>query len=137
MKIYAVSMNELPNSGQFERMMAMVSEEKQDKVKRYRYPEDANRTLIGEVLIRKIISETFGLANEQIAFTSGRYGKPSALGLPNFHFNISHSGKWILCAAGSSPVGVDVEKIKPVNYDIAERFFSSEEYRDLMEKSEP
>lgn len=90
---------------------------------RYRYPEDASRTLIGEVLARHIISETFHLPNEQIRFTEGRYGKPAAEGLNDFHFNISHSGKWIVCGAGAQPIGVDVEKIKPINFDIAKRFF--------------
>ncbi|GIN69094.1 MULTISPECIES: 4'-phosphopantetheinyl transferase family protein [Bacillus] len=136
MKIYAVYMNQLPKPDQFERMMAIVPEEKREKINRYRYPEDANRTLIGDVLARSIIRETFGLPYDRITFTAGRYGKPSAEGLPDFHFNISHSGSWIVCAAGDCPVGVDVEKIKPVNFDIAERFFSPEEHRDLMAKSE-
>lgn len=103
---------------------------------RYRYPEDASRTLIGEVLARHIISETFHLPNEQIRFTEGRYGKPAAEGLNDFHFNISHSGKWIVCGAGAQPIGVDVEKIKPINFDIAKRFFSPSEHDDLMEKDE-
>ncbi|WP_307893315.1 4'-phosphopantetheinyl transferase family protein [Bacillus swezeyi] len=136
MKIYAVYMDQLPGSDQFQRMMDMVSEEKRKKVNRYKFPEDANRTLIGEVLIRHIIKETFDLPNEQITFTEGRYGKPSVAGLPDFHFNISHSGKWIVCGAGSTPIGVDVEKIKPINFAIAERFFSPSEHRDLMEKKE-
>ncbi|MGN9863617.1 4'-phosphopantetheinyl transferase family protein [Bacillus swezeyi] len=136
MKIYAVYMDQLPGSDQFQRMMDMVSEEKRKKVNRYKFPEDANRTLIGEVLIRHIIKETFDLPNEQITFTEGRYGKPSAAGLPDFHFNISHSGKWIVCGAGSTPIGVDVEKIKPISFAIAERFFSPSEHRDLMEKKE-
>ena len=85
MKIYAVYMDQLPEAGQFNRMMAMVSEEKRKKVGRYRYPEDASRTLIGEVLARHIISETFHLPNDQIRFTEGRYGKPAAEGLSSFH----------------------------------------------------
>ena len=136
MKIYAVYMDQLPEAGQFNRMMAMVSEEKRKKVGRYRYPEDASRTLIGEVLARHIISETFHLPNDQIRFTEGRYGKPAAEGLNDFHFNISHSGNWIVCGAGTKPIGVDVEKIKPINFDIAERFFSPSEHHDLMEKDD-
>ncbi|NPC91481.1 4'-phosphopantetheinyl transferase superfamily protein [Bacillus sp. WMMC1349] len=136
MKIYAVYLDQLPGPDQFERMMAIVSEEKRHKVKRYRYPEDANRTLIGEVLVRNIIKETYQLPNEAISFTAGPHGKPFAKGLPDFHFNISHSGSWVICGAGRSAVGVDVEKIKPINFDIAERFFSPAEYRDLMAKKE-
>ncbi|MFN2746580.1 MULTISPECIES: 4'-phosphopantetheinyl transferase family protein [Bacillus] len=136
MKIYAVYIDQLPGPDQFERMMAMVSDDKRKKVNRYRFPEDANRTLIGEVVIRHIIKKTFDLPNEQITFTEGRYGKPSAEDLPDFHFNTSHSGKWIICGVGRRPIGVDVEKIKPINFDIAQRFFSPAEHRDLLEKRE-
>ncbi|MBU3198521.1 hypothetical protein LL037_18815 [Clostridium estertheticum] len=34
----------------------------------------------------------------------------------------------IACVVGNSEVSVDLEEIKEINYDIAERFFTKEEY---------
>lgn len=40
----------------------------------------------------------------------------------------------MVCAAGNEPVGIDVEIIKPVDFSIAKRFFSVDEYRNLTSK---
>lgn len=48
------------------------------------------------------------------------------------HFNVSHSGKWAVCAVSDSPVGIDIQEIKPVNFSIANRFFSASENEMLI-----
>ena len=58
-------------------------------------------------------------------------GKPFLAGFDNVHFNLSHSGTYAVCAFDSDPVGIDIERIKPVKAGIAERFFSSEEQQFL------
>ena len=37
-------------------------------------------------------------------------GKPYLPGMQHFHFNISHSGSWVVCAVGNNPLGVDIEQ---------------------------
>lgn len=56
-------------------------------------------------------------------------------------FNLSHSEKWVMCAAQTegenAQVGCDIEKVSGLRLDVAERFFCREEYeRILEEKSE-
>ncbi|MDR1439251.1 MAG: 4'-phosphopantetheinyl transferase superfamily protein [Clostridiales bacterium] len=48
------------------------------------------------------------------------------------HFNISHSGRHVVCALCSSPVGIDVETVKPIGMNIAKRFFSADERERLF-----
>jgi 4'-phosphopantetheinyl transferase len=134
MEIYGVYMNRLLRSDEFERMMNSVSEDRRAKVNKFTKPEDSNRGLLGEMLVRSIIRSKFQVRNEQIAFATGPFGKPYAAGIPSFHFNISHSGRWIVCAVDCEPVGIDIEKIEPVDYEIAKYYFSTEEVRFLMEK---
>jgi 4'-phosphopantetheinyl transferase len=133
-EIYGIYMNRLLRIDEFEHMLLSVSEERQAKVNRFKKPEDANRGLIGELLIRDIIRSKFQLTNSQITFRAQQYGKPSVAGIPSFHFNIAHSGSWIVCAVDNKPVGIDIEEIHPISLDIAKFVFSSEEYRFLMEK---
>jgi 4'-phosphopantetheinyl transferase len=105
-------------------------------VVKYRKPEDANRALIGEMLTRAVVCEKLQVTNGQVTFAKNRYGKPCVVGNPSFHFNVSHSGRWIVCAVDQQPVGIDIEQIKPVDLEVAKLFFFEEEYGYLMEKEE-
>jgi 4'-phosphopantetheinyl transferase len=43
-------------------------------------------------------------------------------------FSISHSGSWVVCAVDEGPVGVDVERVRKYDPDIAKRFYHPNEY---------
>jgi 4'-phosphopantetheinyl transferase len=129
-------MSRLLRMHEFEPMMRSVSEERRAKVKRFIKPEDANRGLLGDVLIRSIICDKVNMTNEELYFKTDTYGKPCVAGLSSFHFNIAHSGRWIVCAVDCDPVGIDIEEIKPISLDVAKYFFSKEEYRWLIEQEE-
>ena len=61
-------------------------------------------------------------------------GKPYLPDYPDFHYNISHSGGIVACAASDSPVGIDIQQISddPVRIlKIAAHFFSQEEQQEL------
>lgn len=42
----------------------------------------------------------------------GERGKPWFPACPQYHFNLSHSGTFALCALADSPVGVDIQEIR-------------------------
>lgn len=48
-------------------------------------------------------------------------------------FNVSHFGNWVVLAVEDvGSIGIDVERMSPIDLDIAKRYFSSYEYSDLM-----
>ncbi|MBQ8504092.1 MAG: 4'-phosphopantetheinyl transferase superfamily protein [Clostridia bacterium] len=53
----------------------------------------------------------------------------------NLHFNLSHSGNFVLCVCGEEKVGCDIQLLKECNEKIAKRFFSNSEFQ-LLSKSE-
>lgn len=132
MKIYAVCIDKSPSDDEFQRMMQIISLSTRRKIERYKFREDMERTLIGEILIRHIIKEKFGISNHEIHFSNNSYGKPYAVNLESFNYNISHSGCWVVLAVDHAPIGIDIEKIKSIDLDIAKHFFSTKEYLDLM-----
>lgn len=136
MEVYGVKSNYKIDSFYFNVLLNFLSDEERNKINSYLKWEDAQRGLIGKILTRAIISNRYGLKNEEICFSANRFGKPHLEGFKDFHFNISHSGEWVVCAIDSSPIGIDVEKINHIDLDIANRFFSEEEYRDLIELDE-
>ena len=82
---------------------------------------------MGDVLARSEISQTTGLANKQLEFSTNNFGKPFLFNNSHIHFNISHAGNYIACVVSDQPVGIDIELINPVDIKVAERFFTSDE----------
>lgn len=111
----------------YENLLLRISENQRERINNFRVREHAEHSLIAELLIRLIIRQRLGLENEEIRFGLNGQGKPFLEKHPDFHFNLSHAGSWVVCAAGPHPVGVDVERIQPIHSSIAERFFSTAE----------
>ena len=112
----------------FSALSEEISAEKRERLGRLRNRRAAVNTLMGEIAVRRMISERTGLRNDELKFAAGEYGKPYLAGVPRLHFNISHSGDLVLCALSDEPVGIDVELIKPAKLNVAKRFFRSDEY---------
>ncbi|MFS2257834.1 4'-phosphopantetheinyl transferase family protein [Bacillus safensis] len=135
MMIFAIQLQHLDENNarqQIERLKPFVSSEKRAAAERFRFLIDARRTLLGEVLVRQTIHDMYDLPMDQIVFETEGNGKPVVRQLPSFHFNLSHSGDWVVCAVDDAPVGIDIEEIKPIDLAIAKRFFSADEYQDLL-----
>jgi len=113
-----------------------VSEQKRKQIQRYKMIKDAKRSLLGELLIRKVVIDTYHCSNDSITFSFNQYGKPFISNIPNFHFNLSHSGNWVVCAVSTKAIGVDIEEIKEVNYEVAEYCFSKKENSELLNVEE-
>ncbi len=79
-------------------------------------------------LARSMLSELSAVPAQQITIQTGEHGKPFTPDVP-YHFNISHSGKYILCAVDDTPIGVDIEKPRAYNDRVAKRICTDEEYR--------
>ena len=59
-------------------------------------------------------------------------GKPFLPALPDFHFSISHSGMWAVCAVSDHPVGVDIEQVADNMHEVARSMFSPAEQEVLL-----
>jgi 4'-phosphopantetheinyl transferase len=94
------------------------------------------QTVAGELLARYSVGQYLGKPEQEINLLFGEKGKPHIGNLEDVHFNISHSGHYIVCAVAPEEIGIDVERIRKVNLRIAERYFSSAEICDLMEYDE-
>jgi 4'-phosphopantetheinyl transferase len=97
------------------------------KAARFRFSAGVQRQIFGELMVRSILCAKYGYQNNQIHFEYSKNGKPLLNRSNNIHFNISHSGDWVVCAFSALQVGVDVEKVRNINFDIARRFYSDEE----------
>jgi 4'-phosphopantetheinyl transferase len=91
---------------------------------------------LSSALIKCVISKKLGMEKKDITIDKNKYGKPFLKNYENFHFNVSHSVDWIVCAIDNKPLGIDIEKIKPIDIRTAESCFSAEEYSELIKLPE-
>ncbi|AJY77850.1 hypothetical protein VN24_19055 [Paenibacillus beijingensis] len=115
--------------------MQYIPNEKINKLKQFLKYEDMLRSLTAELLIRVLIVKQKSLRNTEIFFDTNPFGKPSLKGYL-LEFNLSHSGDWVVCAIGNSPVGIDIEEIKSIDIELAKYIFSNQEYSHFIEKKE-
>jgi 4'-phosphopantetheinyl transferase len=135
MKIYAIKIKEISKEN-LQEISEFIRREKKIKIQKLNHEKDKIRTLIGEVLIRNIIKENLAIRNSNINFEINRYGKPFLKDNPNFNFNISHAEDYVVCAIDHKPIGIDIEKIRPIEYkSIANNFFTSKELNFIMEEN--
>lgn len=134
MQIYGVKILDIENE-ELEYLISTISWEKREKIKKFWNKKDKIRSLIGEVLVRTKLSKIYAIENKKIIFEKNNFGKLYIKGKSNCNFNISHSGEWIICAIDSKPIGIDVEKIKCIEYEeIVKNFFSSNEIDYIMNR---
>ncbi|WP_445286119.1 4'-phosphopantetheinyl transferase family protein [Bacillus sp. FSL M7-0996] len=116
----------------FNQFSNLISNEKRERMKRLLNLCDINRTLIGDLLIRSLVCQKYKMNNEEIKFIYNEYGKPFVQNFSDFHFNISHSGEWVVCVTANSNVGIDIERVSDIEaLKLANEFFSEEEFYDL------
>lgn len=134
MEVYVLNISAGFDRERVVRLLPFVDREKQERVMRFYRWEDTLRTLFADLMVRNIIVNKTGLRNEEISFSKNEYGKPFLNNFDVLHFNLSHSGDWVVCAVDEQPVGIDVEEISPIDLDISKNYFSRDEHLDLLSK---
>jgi 4'-phosphopantetheinyl transferase len=136
-KVFALKIPTFIDSKITNSFLKLIGEKKRRRIERFRHIEDAYRSLLGEVLARKIIEKMTGIPSDKIKILQDHYGKPFLAEFEDIiHFNISHSGEWVAVIIDSASVGIDVEEIVPINLVIAPSIFSIQENLDLWQKPE-
>lgn len=100
-----------------------------EKTEKFKFWEDRQRSLIGELMVRKFYEEKLGLAHFE--FELNEQDKPFLKDHKEEHFNISHSGAFVVVAFSDQNVGVDVEIIGKDRRKVAERFFTVREIEQM------
>ena len=137
MKVFAIKLKDKLDNSSLESLLALIDKNKRERLEKFVFWQDLHRGLFADLFIRKVIVDTFGVLNEEIEFGFSNFGKPYIKNINDFHFNISHSGDWIVCVIDKNSVGIDIEKISTIDLDISKNFFSNKEHEDLMLSNDP
>lgn len=125
------------NDACYKLLLSHTTEDKRKKVEFHQNKKNAYLSLFGEFLVRYVLIRDYQINKKDIQLKYNEYGKPELAGVKNLHFNISHSGQWIVAAIDSSPVGIDIEHVAHIDISLFKNHFSTEEYSSLIEKTIP
>lgn len=88
----------------WERLYQSATEDRKQRAHRYKRFEDKLRCVTSDALLRR------ALGTDEFQIQKNPYGKPSVIGRDDFHYNLSHSGNYVVIAFGESEVGVDIQE---------------------------
>lgn len=116
--------------------ISLITPSQRDKIllcvsekKRRLYEKSAKKSLasaVGELLLGYALYEALGIRADFRLLKYNSLGKPY-FDIEGVHFNISHSGCYVVCALADSPIGIDIEKIKPHSEGLYRRALNEEE----------
>jgi 4'-phosphopantetheinyl transferase len=117
--------------------LRILSDFERERTARYRFSPDQVRYSVSHANMRRILGKYLNRNPEALLFREGPGGKPELEPVPApLRFNLSHSRSLgVLAVALDLEVGVDVEDIRPIEADVAKRFFSASEYASLTKLS--
>ena len=127
--LYAASVAPLADAERYAAAYAAASPARREKIDRFRFEKDKRLSLGAELLLRHALRAQ-GFGEVPMTFDYGTQGKPYFKDGSVF-FNLSHSEEYVVCALAPYEVGCDVEKITPIDLNIARRFFFRSEYADI------
>lgn len=118
---------------QLQRLPARLSITERHTWQTMTHPDRQQQYLLSRGLLRQLLAERLQRPAANLQFCQDQQGKPR-LHDNDWHFNISHSGHWLvlaLCQQG--PLGVDIElgKRRRPPLPLARRFYAPSEYEWL------
>ena len=109
---------------------AALSAAEQARAARFAFAHLARDYRAIHARLRAVLARYVNLPAAAIEIGPVEGGKPAMAGGP--FFNLSHSGDWVaLGVCRTAAIGVDIEAHRPVETDVAERFFSPAEHQAL------
>ncbi len=132
--IYMINTDKLNDDMLFEDYYKVMSAYRQNKIMKYKFRKDRNLSLGAGMLLDYGLKQ-YGLNECNMRYAAGNNEKPYFADRPEIHFNISHSGTMVICSFANTEIGVDIEKITSVDFDIARRFFCTSEYEYILSQT--
>ncbi len=104
--------------------------DRQEKCLRFKKSEGRKLSLGAGKIIERMLAD----GKIKAPLTQNENGKPQCEGL---HFNISHSGKYVIGVSSDAQVGCDIELREKAPLEVAKRFFHPSELLHMEQSPDP
>jgi 4'-phosphopantetheinyl transferase len=129
-----MEINAKTETAAFGELFGGISPEKQQRLLKVRSENDKKAGVYAEALVRALICRSLNVKNSAIALSKNEFGKPYIKGNTDIHFNISHTRNALAVGVSDEPIGVDIERIREVDLNIAKRVFTENELSYVYEE---
>ena len=120
----------------FADLLAMLYPERRERVKAFRREDPAYVSMTAGLLLQELVQSRLGITPSELVLEKNECGKPSVKGHPDFYFNLSHAGEYIVLGHGDATLGIDIERIREKNEKVAKRCFTEQEYAYVLDGDE-
>lgn len=97
---------------EYNEFLKLIRQDKRERIAKILRKEDQYRSILGEILLIKLLKE-FNIEYNSIHITTNQYGKPYIQDL-DFYYSISHSHEYVICAISNKEIGIDIERIRHI-----------------------
>lgn len=132
--VYLLDCSVFKDRGLFREMYCKMPKKRQEKISLYRFWNDKYLSLGAGVLLSYGLKER-GLLRTETPVVHNENGKPY-LKDGGIFFNMSHSGKYAVCAFSDEEIGVDIEELSDVPEELMRAVCTDAEYRYLLAAGE-
>lgn len=120
----------------FDALLGLLYPKRREAVLRFKNRRAAIVSLSAGKLLQDIAGRECSILPDDLNIEKGSQGKPYIAGRENFHFNLSHSGDYVVIAYGDCELGVDIEQLRDKDIAVARRCFTPEEFNYVVEGAE-
>lgn len=111
----------------------ILAPEELARAEKFAVPGPARSFIAGRLLLRDLVARISGCHPHEAVFRVGPDGKPMVQHPPGVEVNLTHSEGWVLAAAAHLPLGIDMEVVRPLDWQsIARRFLTASD-RDWLD----
>ena len=103
---------------------AEMSPSRKEYIHSLRQSKDKARSIAAELLVLQLLEESFGITNAQLHRKEN--GQPYLTGC-DLYVSITHCEGKIACVISHDPVGIDLERIRPVDLKLCRHVCVAEE----------
>ena len=89
--------------------------------------------MIAEKLLETALRKEYTINLSYEPRAEREHGKPFLSYRPSLHYNISHSGEYVVCILADQEVGIDVQIHRKANYErMLKRMVPEDEYNEIL-----
>ena len=133
---YHLFINDHIDDIDWEASLPLLSEQRREQVLRFKHILGRRTSVAAYLLLRKALLDVYGITEKPV-FEYGEHGKPSIIGHPEIHFNLSHCKEAAICVVSNHPIGVDVESVREYKESLARYSMNDEELKQILNASRP
>ncbi len=134
MKTYFLDLTTV-SDGELEQWYHQMPRLRQERCKRIKKELSQKQCIAADRLMRSALSEYLNIPMDAVEIQLSAEGKPYLQGDP-VRFSISHSDNLIACVVSEDPVGIDVERIRPIPEEAQKRICTPAEWEYLCGASD-